>query len=82
MAPIVLSAARIFPPIRFNDRRLVAMQFFRARHNRCHLVTVSDSAYTKFPGYAVMHVKMNGNTHRAAQSVWLTMAFLWAVEWR
>lgn len=44
--------------------------------------TWSDGACTKFPGYAVTHVKMNVNTHRAVQSVWFTMAFLWAVEWR
>lgn len=82
--PSCCPRAGIFPPICFGDRRLRATRFLRARHNRRRLAAAlayrSDGACTKFPGYAVMHVKMNGNTHRAAQSVRLTMAFLWAAS--
>lgn len=82
MAPGVLP--RIFPPICFSDR-LFAMQLFRAsqsQHRRSVAVHAWRSDGAKFPGYAMMYVKMNGNTYRAAQSLWLTMALLWAVNSR
>lgn len=67
-------------PLRRDFSTRVTVAVVALTRRRSH-VPAWTARVRNFPGTR-RHVKMNVNTHRAVQSVWFTMAFLWAVEWR